>query len=501
MDLASRMDSAPTRTSWRSLIIAAVILAALAGGLRFFRLGSWIFVPVEIIGFDEVKSLFDPSRSVSTSQVDRLPRMIPLGHLIMAAGQSVFGRDEFGSRAIMALIGTADVLLLLFGLRRPLGFAAAVAAAALVALWPEHIYFSQLSRFYAPAAFFATLCMVSGAHAIQRRSTGLLSLAIASAFAALFCHTIQGVLLGCLLAGVVAAARGRRDALPRYSVLIGLLALGLALGLLIFYLMPLGRGWNRQFAGEAWARSPIHNVLALVYWLGLPTAMLAPVGALAMLRRRPEQGPYWLIFAAAAVGISALLPLVAVFHPDYAFPLGIGVMVLSGYGIGTIFELLNRVDWFTPRAWFMSACGLNVASLTSYYADGNRHDIRPAARYIESHLKPGDRLSGHGTFPLLYYSPTCKKIHVAPPPGRPSISEVLPWVRGLTREGGRIWLVFQVGRLGLPADLQQWLWRHCRQELRTTGKHRYVDRMYAIEVYLWSPEIEVQGAKPDDSSR
>ena len=53
--------------------------------------------------------------------------------------------------------------------------------------------------------------------------------------------------------------------------------------------------------------------------------------------------------------------------------------------------------------WLVAACGLNISGLISYYADGNRHDHRPAARYIESHLKPGDRISGNRVDVLNYY--------------------------------------------------------------------------------------------------
>jgi predicted membrane-bound mannosyltransferase len=250
------MDHSSTKSFSRAVIIVAVAVTVLAGCLRFFRLGDWCFENDEAHTFYEIESLLHLGRDhppggsyrqpgflltspMMLRQNYNLPRLIPLGYLTLAAGHSVFGQTEFGSRALMAIIGTANVLLLFVGLVRPLGLAAATASAVLLAIWPEHIYFSQSNRFYAPAAFFTTLCMVSGAHAVQRRSTGFLLLAIFSAFAALFCHSIQGALLFCLLAGIVVAAAGRNDAMPRFSIPIGVLSLCLGLSVLVFYLLPL----------------------------------------------------------------------------------------------------------------------------------------------------------------------------------------------------------------------------------------------------------------------
>lgn len=317
------------------------------------------------------------------------------------------------------------------------------------------------------------------ADAVQRRSTGFLLLAIFSAFAALFCHSIQGTLLICLLAGIVLAAAGRNDAMPRFSIPIGVLSLCLALSVLVFYLLPLGRGWNGGI--PVGPKESLRNLLSLVNWTGVSTVILALVGAAILLRQRPEQARYWAVFPVTVFAMMALLPLFVVIWFPYAFPMSIGTLVLAGCAIGSIFELLNQVGPMASRIWFVAACGLNISGLISYYADGNRCDHRPAARYIESHLKPGDRFTGNRVDVISYYAPACAKAFVA--------HADLTRIRQLTKEGSRLWIVFEVSRSGLPENLRQWVGRHCRLELRTS-KPRLDYHEYVIEVYLWSPEID-----------
>src|SRR5262249_32791328 len=147
-----------------------------------------------------------------TSQRDRLPRLIPLGYYVHYLDYQLFGRDEFGSRVLMAILGTASVAILFLALDTTLGRPTALAAAILMALWPEHLFQSQQTRFYITAQFFALLSMVAGAHALSRRSALLTFLACLAALAAILSHTLQGLLLPGLLLAVSTAAwtTGRR---------------------------------------------------------------------------------------------------------------------------------------------------------------------------------------------------------------------------------------------------------------------------------------------------
>ncbi len=468
-------------TSRRALASAAIAVTLLAACLRFLRLGDWTFYADEIIGFHEIDQFLGATGDVR-GQMYRLPRLVPLGYLVMAAGDAVFGRSELGSRVLMAIIGTGSSLVLLLGLARPLGLPAAIASAVLVAVWPDHLYYSQLSRFYMPAAFFASLCMVLGARAMERRSTSLLVAAFAAGFAALASHTIQGATLAVLVIAGIAFARGRRADMPRHATTVAMLAMALAAAVLLLYLVPLGRGWNpRTNIGSGVSA---HLLLATVNKIGFPVAMLAPLGAVALLQQRPAQGRYWIAFAAAPFALSLLLPLVVAYHPDYAFPSCTAVVVLSGYAIGSVFELLHARAPAAARVWFVVACLLNLPGVLSYFKDGNRHDFRTAARLMEPRVRPDDRLSGIDFLVLTHYSPSIARLRQVDL-GSSGV-EPLVQMREMTGQPGRVWFVFARGRAGLPEDLRAWLGRNCRHEIEVRNT-RLDYRDWAVDVFLWDP--------------
>src|SRR5262249_50052769 len=155
-----------------------------------YRLGAWPFFGDELATFREADAFVDDEPG--DTQTDRLPRMIPLSYLIHRTGYALFGRDEFGSRAILALLGASQVVLVFLFLHGLVGLPRALATALLLAFWPEHIYQSQMHRFYMIAAWFAALCMLSGAWAVQRRSVIWTIVACLFALATILTHTLQG---------------------------------------------------------------------------------------------------------------------------------------------------------------------------------------------------------------------------------------------------------------------------------------------------------------------
>src|SRR5262249_13199679 len=159
-------------------------------------------------------------------------------------------------RVMMALLGTATVVLVFLALLGPLGWPAALASALLVAVWPEHLFHSQNHRFYITAGLFSALAMLLGALSLQRRSVLLTVLACLAALASIATHTLQGVMLAGLCAGVLGAALLAHRPIPwRQLAVIGATGL-LALGVFVFYLWPQLGSWNQA---EMWGYSPLRS--------------------------------------------------------------------------------------------------------------------------------------------------------------------------------------------------------------------------------------------------
>ena len=369
----------------RNTLVALVALGLMAGGLRFFRLGNYPFGGDELSTIAETRSLLEKHDGPLTSQLDRLPRLIPLAYLTHALGYRLFGRDEFGSRVLMATLGTAGVLIVFLGLIPVFDRWTATTTALLITVWPEHLFQSQQNRFYITAWFFSTLCMLLGAQAMQRRSAVWMLWACLAAMAAVLTHTILVLLLPGLFIGVCAAAWCERRPLP-WRVLLVLVVCGLAtLGLLVIFLLPLASGWN---AGDStWGYSPARSMLGSVNVIGWPVFLLAGLGAVRLICRHPSQGGYWLTWAATFVGAGATLPLFVVYHPGYVFPLSTGMIVLAGCAVAGLTDAPRPLgNW-----WAYSLVGFFVAlqfpSVVSHYRDGSRritgrqHDISPSTGY------------------------------------------------------------------------------------------------------------------------
>ncbi len=478
-------DAAPTSAKSRLLVAAVLVgVVLLAGGLRFFRLGEWSFTNDETATFLEDQSLFGTNGANPTDQSYRLPRLIPLAYGIQHIDYLLFGRDEWGSRVLPALMGTLGVGLVFLLLRKSQGLAAATAAALLVALSPDHLFHSQANRQYSVSWLCASAAMLIGAAAVRRRSLLLTGTASGVAILSVLTHTLLAVVSAGLTVAVAVAGGLRYGRAVRPLVPVAALGALLAAGLVALLIGRLGGGWN---AGSVWGYGVSHGVLAGLLQVGWPTALLALVGAVDVVISRDADGAYWLTWAGVWAAASTLLPLVVVYHPAYGFMLSLGVFVLAGRTIGKIFERLRCWSTVAACAWLAAACLFGLPETASYFADGSRFDFRTAAKTLSDQWRPGDRIRSESPKLLQHYlKGTDRPVGVRE--GDPLL--------GLDREarsGGRLWVVLPVSREGRPAALRQWLDANCRR-VALIRRQRFDYHEYAVEVYLHPDGAEDQGA-------
>jgi hypothetical protein len=474
-------------TARRSGLLLILALLVLAGGLRFFRLGAWPFGGDELSTFVETTSLFDPDDDESTVQLARLPRVIPVGYLVHSVGYHWFGTDEFGSRALLALLGTLQVVLVFVGLARPLGRPAALTTAVLLAVWPEHIYFCQYNRFYLPAGFLTSLCLIAGARAVAGHSTPWAAAAALLGAAAVLTHTLTVVLLPGLCVALLLPALASRRPLPwRHAGAVVLVGLALAaVGLVL--LAPKLRGWN---GSAGWGTGPAHSFLAWLSQVGWPVVCLAGL-ALAFLRRSAdaEQVWYWLTFAGVAAAAAFVFPIVLVYHSAYLFALTLPVFVLAGLAVGKVYEQLPQRSPWLAAAGLAALAALSLPGLASHYSDGSRNDYRAVARYLEKHRREGDAVGAVGPSCLRHYLPGDVDVQ--------GLDESAPLkdLRKLAPGCRRMWIAIPSGRRGKPEELQRWLNEHCKQEL-VVRRPRVDYRDYVVEVYLYTAPEPARPAGP-----
>jgi hypothetical protein len=466
----------------------ALLLCLIAGGLRFYRLGDWPFHRDELPTLDEAASLFQPLDHPPTTQLERLPRIVPLGYTLLAAGYECFGRDEYGSRVMGALFGVLNVLFVFLLLDRTLGRSTALVTALLLALWPEHIYRSQENRYYMFASVFASLSMLLGWLAVERQSRWWLLGACVAAMAAVLCQTVLGLLFAGLFVAIVAAGWAAGDFAAARRLLPVLIGAGfVALVFFVVYLLPLMRGWN---AGETWGYGLGHSLAAAVSQLGWPIALLALVGAALAVQAGGPANWYWLSWTAVWAGVTLVIPLVAIYHPAYAFPFSLGVLVLAARAVVLVAESLQLRGAVVAGCWMLAACAFNLPSLISHYRDGSCVDFRTAARYVADHWEEGDQVAAFSPTLLKHYSsPEMEPIGISP-------SQPIRSLEKIAAESKRLWIVVPNSRAGHPEALQQWLGSHCIQPFRAR-KLRFDYYENVAEVYLYEPPQRRQWGQLD----
>jgi hypothetical protein len=474
-------ERAITATAARRLTTLGTVLALLllAGVLRFIGLGAWPFANDELATFLEERSLFSASDADPASQIHRLPRIVPLAYGLHHVGTSLFGSDEFGSRVVMALLGTLSVAAVFLALDRLQGRPTALIAALLVAFWPEHLFQSQQTRFYITAAFFSTACLGAGAWALALRSLAWTLVACLLALAALLCHTLTGILFPMLLCATLAGYRARHESMPRPILLAMLVTMGLIGLLALVYLWPLLHGWNAVAPARY---SVAHSILASLNSLGWPVALLAAAGLLFSLRRRTSQDWYWGVCTLGWIASCIVLPLVVVYHAEYRFPLAFTALVTAAALAGNLYAHLRRNGRWVAAAWLAAVCLMNFPSLVSHYADGDRIDVRTAARYVQDHWRPGDRVVGTEMTAVMFrhYAPQCTPVAVVP------TNNPLPELRQAVLPEQRTWILLQSWREGLPDDVRRWLGRNTSHE-STVRRKRYDYAEYCVDVFLRQP--------------
>jgi mannosyltransferase len=314
--------------------LAALTLLAAVLRLSTLDLQSFwydeAFTPVHVLH----PSLWATLRSVS--HTENTP---PLWYLLAWADSRVLGTGEVALRLPSALAGIATVPVA-WAIGRELEGArargAAVVCAALVAVNPLFVWYSQEARAYALFVLTAALAMLCflrvwrEATPSGRRSAGMAAFALAGALA-LLTHYFAVFLLIPMALWLLYDPRTRRAALPAVGVLV-------AVGAALLPLISAQGGHGTQWIGR-WPLSERLEAIPQYYLTGYSGAPLGhgvellvalPILAGIVLglwhmtghdRERSEDGRRVLVIAVSVAACGALIPIVlAAFGADYLAP-------------------------------------------------------------------------------------------------------------------------------------------------------------------------------------
>jgi hypothetical protein len=377
-----------------------------------------------------VGRVLHPSLFDTLAAVPRSESTPPLYYALAWLWSRVFGSGEVGLRSLSALAGTASIAVVYLGARAlPLPRRPGLIAAAIVAVNPVLIWFSQDARAYALVFLFTALSFLFYARARRsgsRRDLGwwaaASSLALLTHYFAAFVIVPEAVLL--LTPRFLPPSGNKGDlgggARRRVIVAIGVVT---ATGLL---LLPIVLRQNGN-AHAGWiAEQPISERLERAgaklvgedngdehgarqpgpIPLGIPVVLALAALALLLWRGGPEERHAGAIAAVVGVAGVGLPLLLGAFGADYLdgrnlLPVFVPLIVLLGAGFG-----VRRAGWAgLALAGAFCLCALVFTIEIDRLPRLQREDLRNAAHQIEP-LRPDTAVVAirySGNQPLRYY--------------------------------------------------------------------------------------------------
>lgn len=384
---------------------AVLLVTCLAAVVIFFRLGVWPWDHDEVPSLIELGVADDKiAEKVLSTQVDRLPRLVPLWYTTQRLMLQVLPHDEFGTRVLSALCGLATVSLA-FALgwkwRGPL-FAAALAM--LLALNQSYIWLVQQNRFYSMALLFLTLTLAMiWTH--KPRGAAAAALTAVLGLMAVLSHNLVVVVLGI---GLIAALIGwilpkvlrfpAIEPLPGRVVIRSGVAAAVALATYLIYLRPIMADWVSGGTGGT------NELVSFAAQLGIPTVALALLGVgFGWVRRLLSADLIWwvgvLVGGLMFIGLSPWL--LGNWNPRYALFFMPPFWILAAVGVEQVAGSLGSVR--TTFVWYGVVALLLLPKLASHYLDGSRHDFRAAARLVAREAEAGNAIYSNWPITLDYY--------------------------------------------------------------------------------------------------
>jgi mannosyltransferase len=388
----------------------------LAGLLLLGALLRFATLDLQSYRYDEavtVGRVLHPSLFDTLAAVPRSESTPPLYYPLAWGWSRAFGSGEVAVRSLSALAGTASIAVVyLAALALPLRRRAGLIAAAIVAVNPVLIWFSQDARAYALVFLFTALSFLFFARARRsgsRRDLGwwatTSALALATHYFAAFVVVPEAALLLSSHFSALSADRGKVSARERRRIVIAV-GVVVATGAL---LLPIALRQHGNAHASWIAEQPISERLGRAgaklvgedngdehgaresgpIPLGVPVALA--LAALALLLWRGEEAERRGAGIAATVGGAGVaIPLVlGVLGADYLdgrnlIPVFVPLVVLLGAGFGV--RRAGRLGIGLAAAFCL--CALVFTIEIDRLPRLQREDLRNAAQQIEP-LRPG----------------------------------------------------------------------------------------------------------------
>ena len=419
-------------TAWIDLLaVAAVAVGVLA---RLWHLTSFDFWT------DEIHTM---TIARTGQYVGPAYRLAPINFVLTRWSMHSVGETELGARLVPVIAGILTVCLVYLLGRRWLGQRAALFAAALLAVCPWHVQWSQTARHFSLVTLFALISL----HGLaifwkENRKIGLVVLPVFMALA-LGVHSSAAFFLAGMLAFVglhwlvwlkQTYARDRKLIDQRHLYALGALAV-----VLIAY-VPVTMTLGSYLAATTVPWNSLSNLIgSLVFYIPPYLALAALAGAWLMTANGDDLGLLLLSLIVVPVVLIIAASRVTIAGSPYVLASIVPVVMLAGVAFDRLLTLSN--SGATRLAIGVVGAGVlfsQLFDLSLYHLkyNGTRARWREAAAFVKAHRQPTDLVVAAEGDVMNYYlqDPTVKWLDgvqaqidrgTFPPPNSPGIWYVI----------------------------------------------------------------------------
>lgn len=395
---------------WPPALAATLVAAAI---LRFARLGSGLW-------YDEIVTLVESARKplleifVYFPDVNIHPLYSVLAHLSLQS----FGESSWALRLPACLFGIASVAMAYLLGTRLISRGEAWAAATILAVSYQHIWFSQNARGYTLMGFFALLSTYHLIRILESGKAGHYVWYALACAAGVYTHLTMGFVVAghvaVILAGKVigSPALSTQSLKPLMAAWAGaaLLSAGLYAPYAPNLLAHFGDDKPKIAAQVATSRWAVAEVLRNVFsGAGIAgaaaTLVVATIGALSFLRKQTLA--FALLVVPAMVAGAAIVVLGQPMRPRFFFFVAGAAAIFAGHGVGVTAGWLSHGS-ARPAAALLAVTAvlvvLSAAGLPRNYRIP-KQDFDGAVRYLEMQSSNGVVVSAAGAacWPIEQY--------------------------------------------------------------------------------------------------
>lgn len=479
---------------WRLGALLAIL--ALGTAMRIHGLSTWSFAG------DELNTLRDSVQGVGL--LGPKPLLFILNHHMVVPG---LGANEWSLRLLPAVFGILGIPAVYWAGARLFDWRVALAAAALVALNPWHLYWSQSARYYSLVFLLTALFPVALYLGVKRRSVVWIAGGLILTCLAFLAHPSSALVLGAFvvwLGGRVVGRliRDRKKPGLREFVTVALVGVGIAIAAIRIW--PLLVSWYQM--DHEWGHDALILMLSYADWVALPITVIAAAGFLWMARGEERQ-------KAVLLGTFVVLPALLLMLATYLVPVSTAylfattpfVLLLAGYLLKELWG--SPAAGWRPRLIAVTLLAVVVVDhgprIISHYRDGGRLDFRRAAAVLEELAEGDDVIVADQERAVSYYLPGRTVLRLGP--GGTSIIEQLQAQLGqdFADKSASVWVLADWTRRGGfrdegLGDATDWVHDRCLL-VETIAKSRLDYKLNELRLYRCP--VSLKAGEPGSADR